>query len=68
MATTIPNIYTSSEAASYLGIDQSLVCRYCREGRIAAEKVGRDWIIKKPALDAFRKVPREPGNPSFRRP
>lgn len=68
MATTISNIFTSAEAAHYLNIDQSLVCRYCRDGRLIGEKVGRDWIIRKSALDEFKRVPREPGNPTFKKP
>lgn len=67
MATEIPNLFTTDEAAEFLGLDRSLIARYCRSGRLAAKKAGRDWVITKDALAAFKKIPREPGNPEFRR-
>lgn len=67
MATTIKNIFTSAEAAEVLGIDPSMVCKYCRDGRLDGEKIGRDWIIKKDALNKFAREPREPGNPAFKK-
>ena len=68
MATSIAGgtFYTSAEAATYLGITESLVCRYCRLGRIEGQKAGRDWIIRKSALDKFNRIPREAGNPAFK--
>ncbi len=68
MATTMTNgtFYTSGEAADYLDLSESLVCRYCRLGKLEAMKIGRDWLIHKKALDAFKKIPREPGNPAFK--
>lgn len=66
VATDIPDLFTSDEAAEYLGLDRSLIARYCRQGRLAGRKAGRDWVITKSALDAFKKIPREPGNPEFR--
>jgi len=60
-------IFTSAEAAEVLGLDISLVCRYCRTGKIKATKAGRDWIITPTALREFQKIPRHPGNPSFRK-
>ena len=65
MASTIKNVFTSAEAGIYLGISTRLVRQYCHRGRIEAEKVGRDWIIRKGALDKFAKVPRNVGNPNF---
>lgn len=68
MATTMPNgtFYTSGEAAEYLELSESIVCRYCRLGKLEAIKAGRDWLIHKKALDAFKKIPRERGNPAFK--
>jgi excisionase family DNA binding protein len=60
-------VLTSAEAAELLELEVSLVCRYCREGRIEAEKVGRDWIITQSAIKKFRSIPRHPGNPTFRK-
>ena len=67
VATEIPNLFTTDEAADYLGLDRSLIARYCRQGRLEGRKAGRDWVITKSALDAFKKIPREPGNPDFKR-
>jgi excisionase family DNA binding protein len=49
---------TTEEAAKYLGIDESMVRRYCRQEKISAIKVGRDWLIEKAALDSFEPQPR----------
>lgn len=45
--------FTVNQAAERLGIDPSLVRVYCREGRIRAEKLGRDWLISDAALKTF---------------
>lgn len=65
MATTIPNIVSAAEAAELLQIDKSLVCRYCRSGKIKAERFGvlKQWFIKKSELKKFKPNPR--GNPTF---
>ncbi len=65
MATTIKNVFTSVDASEYLGISADLIRLYCRTGRIESEKLGRDWIIRKGALDKFAKIPRYVGNPNF---
>ncbi len=69
MATTFPTekIYTATEAARALKLELSLVCRYCRLGRIKARKYGSAWVISQSALDSFKSVPRERGNPTFKR-
>src|SRR5262245_40295879 len=66
-AISIPGLFTTLEAAEILGLDHSMVCRYCRSGRLKAEKLGNMWLIRKPALDAFKRQPRDVGNPSSRR-
>lgn len=63
VATTLKTAYTTVEAAEYLGMDGSLIRRYCRKGKLRAIKVGRDWLIEKKALDQFE--PNPPGNPNF---
>ena len=65
MATTIRGIFTAEQAGEYLDLGADVVRLYCREGRINAEKVGRDWIIRRKALDEFRRKPRLVGNPNF---
>lgn len=58
MATSLKTAMTTEEAAKYLGIDESMVRRYCRQEKISAIKVGRDWLIEKAALDSFEPQPR----------
>jgi len=57
---------TVKEAASELGIDASLVTRYCRTGRLDAQQVSRAWLIRRKALSNFARQPRERGNPNFK--
>ena len=66
VATSIPNMFNSTEAAAYLGLTDSMVRKYCREGEIHADRVGRNWVITKKELDRFKKIPRPVGNPNFR--
>ena len=51
------NLITTHDAAHRLGITPGLVCRYCRDGRIAAVKVGRDWLIDGDRLHEFKANP-----------
>ncbi len=54
---------TAAEAAEYLGVSGALVRRYCRQGRFGV-KIGRDWIITRAELDAYKSKPRrKPGRP-----
>lgn len=61
MATTLKTAYTTEEAGEYLGMDPSMIRRYCRQDKIKAKKIGRDWLIEKAELDRFEPQPR--GNP-----
>jgi len=51
------NYITTNEAAARLGITPGLVCRYCRSGRIAAIKPGRDWLIDSDRLREYQPNP-----------
>ncbi len=56
---------TVSETAERLGITVSLVRRYCRAGRLAAEKLGRDWMVYEGAVkDSLKKATKEEDNAS----
>lgn len=57
------DLYGTKEAAEYLGINLWLVGRYCRQGRIRAEKVGSRWLIERAELERFAAIPRRPGKP-----
>lgn len=56
-------LLTAAEVATRLGIHPSLVRVYCREGRIKAERKGRDWLITESAVAAFEKTRRGRGRP-----
>lgn len=52
---------TTAQVAERLGLDPSRVRVLAAQGRIVAEKVGRDWVFSEDAVAAF--VPRPPGRP-----
>jgi excisionase family DNA binding protein len=45
------NYVTSAEAAELLGFSRDHVRKLIIQGRIKAEKLGRNWIIEKKNLD-----------------
>lgn len=64
MATDLPGMFSTQEAAEELGITRSLVCRYVRDGRLPAKQIGEHtYVISAKALDDFKKVPRQVGKP-----
>ncbi len=54
-------LLTAKQAAQILGVDDSRVRVLIREGRLPAQKVGRDWVILEPDLEFVRV--RKPGRP-----
>ena len=53
-----------NEAAEIMGIHPSGVTRYCQQGRLVAEKLGkRPWMIERQSAIDF--VPNPSGNPEF---
>lgn len=67
MSTTLPDFLTIDQVARMLGINASGVRRYCRLGRLRAERAGPIWLIPRRDLEEFRQHPRPVGNPNFRR-
>lgn len=61
-----PKRYTTAEAADELGVDESLVRRYCRQG-LLGERIGRNFSITAAQLRKFASVPRKPGRKAKRR-
>ena len=55
--------YTSKECAKLLGVSISWVRYLIIRGKLPAEKMGRDWIVKKEDLDKFKTIPRKVGRP-----
>lgn len=64
---TSTNVYTSQEAARILGISDAMVRRYCIDERLRGRKIGRDWVIESEELERFKAIPRETGNPNFKK-
>ena len=52
-----------AQAAEELGVTRRMVNQYCRNGRLKAQRVGRDWVIFRADLDAFAKRARPVGRP-----
>src|SRR5215212_8655752 len=45
----------TEEVAAYLGVGQVTVWRWCREGSLPCLKIGREWRIRREALERFLK-------------
>ncbi len=43
------------DVAEYLGVEQTTVQRWCREGSLPGLKIGKEWRIRREALEAFLK-------------
>lgn len=68
MATNIPGMMTVDEAAPVIGICNSLVSRYCKEGRFKdTRRVGPMWLIPEDEVFRFKETERLRGNPMFRK-
>jgi excisionase family DNA binding protein len=59
-------LLTISEAAERLGLSVAMVRRYCADGKLPAQKIGRDWAILQHAVERFAATPRHSGRPSLR--
>ena len=55
------DLITSKEASEELGVSVRRVLALIKAGRLPAQKLGRDWIIKLDDLDKVRV--RKPGRP-----
>ena len=56
-------ILTTKQVAEILGISRRGVHSLIRRGRLPAEKLGRDWIIRSNDLKQYQKTRRGPGRP-----
>ncbi|MCG2787459.1 MAG: helix-turn-helix domain-containing protein [Anaerolineae bacterium] len=41
-----------------------MVRRYCSDGKLLAQKMGRDWAIRRRDVERFAAAPRHSGRPS----
>ncbi|NIN00531.1 MAG: helix-turn-helix domain-containing protein [candidate division Zixibacteria bacterium] len=55
-------LLTVQECAEELGVIPRRVLQFIEEGRLPANKIGRPWFIRREDLEAFKKIPRKPGN------
>ena len=46
-------LFEAEEVARYLGVKQTTVYRWCREGFMACFKVGKSWRIRRSAVEDF---------------
>ncbi len=58
----VEDLLTVKEVAKELGRSEKRIREYCREGRLGY-KFGRQWIITRAELDAFKQIPRKHGAP-----
>jgi len=58
-------LLTISETAKRLGLSLAMVRRYCADGKLPAQKIGRDWAILQRDLEHFAATPRHSGRPSL---
>lgn len=49
--------YTTAEVARLLRVSNRSVMRWCKEGKIAAQRAGRQWRMKISAVEAFMTSP-----------
>jgi len=54
-------LLTTNDVAAYLQVDPNTVYRWCRDGKITAIKVGREWRIDQRDLAEFLRVNRNCG-------
>jgi len=60
-------LYTAEQAARILKISARRVRKLCSEGRLGRRFGGRAYMITAEELEEFKKIPREVGNPMFKK-
>jgi excisionase family DNA binding protein len=65
VATFQGEIFTTAEAADYLGFAEDTVRRYIYRGLINATKVGQQWLVTRRECDRYTREKRPPGNPNL---
>jgi len=61
-------LLTITETAERLGLSIAMVRRYCADGKLPAQKIGRDWTILQRDVEHFAATPRHSGRPSLHYP
>lgn len=56
---------TTGQAAEMLGVTPTRVRQFIEQGRLGARRLGRDWVLRRAAVERFAAVPRSrTGRPS----
>ena len=58
------DLLSAEDVASYLGVGQMTVYRWCKEGRLRCIKLGKHWRIRREALEDFLRQHERPATPS----
>ena len=58
-------ILTVGQAAARLHVHQNTIRKAIRDGRIKAQRIGRDWLMSDTAVAAY--LPGKPGRPALKR-
>jgi excisionase family DNA binding protein len=58
-------LFTITETAERLGLSIAMVRRYCADGKLPAQKIGRDWAVLQRDIEQFAATPRHIGRPSL---
>ncbi len=51
MSKQVPDVMTLNEVAEYLRVPRSTLYKLAQEGRIPAQKVGRQWRFRRVVVD-----------------
>jgi excisionase family DNA binding protein len=54
------HLLETEDVAEYLGVKQTTVWRWCREGSLPCLKIGKEWRIRREALEGFLKRSEHP--------
>lgn len=58
----VSNEYMSvPQAAELLEYDPSHVRRLCSKGELGATKIGRNWLVRRDLVEAYKENPPKPG-------
>jgi excisionase family DNA binding protein len=67
-APKVDELLTVQEAAHLLKRSSALLRRYCADGRLQAQLMGKTYVIRRSDLEVFRLRLRAPGRPGRNRP
>jgi excisionase family DNA binding protein len=47
----LPEVLTADEVASYLRVSKTTICRWCKDGKLRAFRIGRGWRVQRSDLE-----------------